>query len=45
MLICHKLLDSNEAEVLQACHVRHACNIGSDYHASRKRMCAGEHLI
>ena len=37
MLICHKLVVSNEAAVLQACHVspsRRACNIGSVCHAS-----------
>ena len=37
MLICHKLVVSNEAATLQACHVspsRRACNIGSACHAS-----------
>ena len=40
MLICHELVASNGAEVLQACHMSdlHA-NIGSVYHASIVRGC------
>ena len=43
MLICHKLVVSNAAAVLQACDmsdVRRACNIGSVYHASVVIGCA-----
>ena len=41
MFICHKLGVSNEAAVLQACHMSdsRACSIGSVYHASVVRGC------
>ena len=46
MFICHKLVASNGAEVLQTCYM-------SDMHATsqcrscqhRERLCAGEYLI
>ena len=43
MLICHKRVASNEAAVLQACHMsdrlRRACNIGNVSYASVVRGC------
>ena len=41
MLICHELVVSNGAAVLQACHnyVRCACNIGSVFDAGLLRGC------
>ena len=44
LLICHKLVASNEAAVLQACHMSDvhataAINIGSVHHAGVMRGC------
>ena len=46
MLICHKLVVSNEAAVLQACHVSDVHAISAVYACQhRERLCAAECLI